>query len=284
MPIDTPFNREIARQYNASNRKRAKYMEVHMFPMSGNELIIPPHSNPAHGNGYNMRMIGSGVGNFKKESCCSDCEDGASCSGGNNKGLQPSRRMAMDLGAGRPMRGGRQYRPNTNSGNYGYGACNSGACGGFSFKDLYEKGKKVVHKVSKVGQKAKESYEHLKKAYDSGRDAYNELRADGRKRVTGVAGGRRRVLKGGFSFSDLYEKGKKVVHKVSKIGHKAKEGYEHLKKAYDSGRDIYNELRAEGLHDRRRGGARADIVRQVMRDQGLNMIQASKFVKANNLY
>jgi hypothetical protein len=206
MPIDTPFNREIARQYNRSNRKRANYLQVHMSDMSGGELMSSAHSNPAHGNGYNMRMVGSGVGVYKKGgSCCDDCGEGKGACGGNNVGLQPKVRMSMDLGAGKPR------RP----------ATNAGMAGGYlGLEDLYEKGKKAVHKVKKVAHK-------VKKVYDSGKDLY------------------------------------------------------------DSGKDLYNEVRGNGIHPRRgvTGGAkRADIVRKVMREQGLGMIQASKYVKANNLY
>ena len=208
MPIDTPYNREIAKQYNASNRKRANYLQVHMSSMRGDELITPPHSLPAHGNGYNMRMIGSGVGMYKKggAACCSDCGDGGVC-GGNNAGLNSRTRMDMNLGAGKPR------RPNTNSGNYGYGMCG-----------------------------------------------------------------------GALGLSDLYEKGKRAVHKVKKVAHKAKKVYDVGKDLYDSGKDLYNEVRGGGLHDRRGGAKRVDIVRDVMRKQGMGMIEASKYVKANNLY
>jgi hypothetical protein len=233
MPIDTPYNREIARQYNASNRKRANYLHVHLSPMSGNELIVPPHSNPAHGNGYNMHMMGSGVGVYKKAPCCSGCAGGkAKCedsdsgsdsesdyegvSGGNNAGLNPKTRMEMNLGAGKK----RELKRNTNAGLYAYGA--SG--GMLGFKDLYNKGK------------------------------------------------------------DIYETGKRVVHKVKRAVKKGKESYEHLKKAYHSGEDAYNELKGQGKHRRRGGNARAVIVKDVMAKQGLNMIQASKYVKEHNLY
>lgn len=210
MPIDTPYNREIAKQYNASNRKRANYLQVHMSPMSGDELITSPHSNPAHGNGYNMRMVGSGVGEYKKggASCCSDCGDGGAC-GGNNAGLNPKTRMRMDLGAGKPM------KRNTNAGMYAYG-----------------------------------------------------------------------MSGGALGLSDLYEKGKRAVHKVKKVAHKVKKVYDTGKDLYDSGKDLYNEVKGSGIHDRRpRGGAkRVDIVRKVMREQKLGMIDASKYVKQHNLY
>jgi len=186
MPIDTPYNREIARQYNASNRKRANYMQVHMSPMRGSELILPPHSNPVHGNGYNMRMIGSGVGVYKKEPCCSDCADDKGCSGGNNPGLEPKARMDMNLGAGKK----RELKRNANAGLYAYGMSGGAAGGMLGLNDLYNKGKeyyetgkKVVHKAKKVFNKGKEGYEHLKRAYDSGKEAYSELRAKGGSRT-----------------------------------------------------------------------------------------------------
>jgi hypothetical protein len=198
MPIDTPYNREIARQYNASNRKRANYMHVHMSPMSGNELILPPHSNPAHGNGYNMRMVGSGVGVYKKEPCCSGCadDDGDGCSGGNNAGLNPKTRMELNLGAGREL------KRNANAGLYAYGASGGSYHGGMlglndlynKGKDIYETGKRVVHKAKKVFKKGKEGYEHLKKAYDSGKDAYNELKGNGLHDRRNVRGGNARAV------------------------------------------------------------------------------------------
>jgi hypothetical protein len=189
MPIDTPYNREIAKQYNASNRKRANYLQVHMSPMRGDELVIQPHSNPAHGNGYNMSMMGSGVGVYKKAPCCSGCaggndsydsssDDEDARGGSNNAGLVPKTRMSLNLGAGK----NKELRRNANAGLYAYGA--SGGMLGLNDlynkgKEYYETGKKVVHKAKRVYKKGKEGYEHLKKAYNSGQDAYNELRAKG---------------------------------------------------------------------------------------------------------
>jgi len=252
MPIDTPYNQEIARQYNAINRRRAEYNQVHMSKMGGNELInyasvsggasdigsAVGHAmgwavNKMMGKGSTGRMVGSGVGRYKKQAVsggandlgmyvgrsigwavnkmmgkgkadpnCPKGHEVCSCSGGNNPGLAPQTRMEMNLGAGK-------LRPNTNGGMYGSN----------------------------------------------------------------------RSVRGGINLSDLYEKGKKVVHKVKKVAHKAKEGYDHLKKAYDVGQDIYKEVKGG-----KRGGARAEIVRKVMREQGLKMIDASKYVKAHNLY
>jgi hypothetical protein len=202
MPIDTPYNQEIAKQYNAINRRRADYLQVHMSKMGGGELI---NTASVSGGGSTGRMIGSGVGSYKKQSS-SDCPKGhsvCSCRGGNNAGLEPQTRMELNLGAGK-------LQPNRNAGNYGWGKSRG---------------------------------------------------------VTGAG------------LSDLYEKGKKVVHKVKKIAHKAKEGYDHLKKAYDVGQDIYKEVKGG-----KRGGARAEIVKKVMREKGMKMIEASKYVKANNLY
>jgi len=224
MPIDTPYNREIAREYNAINRRRAEYSQVHMSPMRGNELInyasvsggasdlgmafgrvIGWAVDKISGKGSTGRMVGSGVGRYRKQAD-PNCPKGhavCSCSGGNNPGLAPQTRMELNRGAGR-------LRPNTNAGLYAYGKSRG---------------------------------------------------------VTGAG------------LSDLYEKGKKVFHKVKKVAHKAKEGYEHLKKAYDVGQEIYKEVKGG-----KRGGARAEIVRKVMADRGLSMIEASKYVKANNLY
>lgn len=104
MPIDTPYNREIAKQYTASNYKRADYMQNHMSSMKGGELVAGAKffqpTIPQSG------MVGGGVGVFNKIPNC------GSCTGGSNPGLKPSVRRELDLGAGKPM------RPNTNAGLY----------------------------------------------------------------------------------------------------------------------------------------------------------------------
>lgn len=224
MPIDTPYNRRIAEQYNQINRNKAHYLQVHSSPMRSDSFVAKSHSNPnyAEGSGYSLdRMVGSGVGVYKK-SCCSGCADdkaGASPCGGAkpNEGLNSRVRMGMNLGAGRSCGGA--LMPNTNAGLYA-----SGITGGrLSLRDLYDTGKRV------------------------------------------------------------YDVGEKVVHKGKKIAHKAKEGYDYLKKAYDVGEDIYNEVRGKGITGGRYN-ARAEVVKKVMREKGLSMIEASKFVKANNLY
>jgi hypothetical protein len=90
--------------------------------------------------------------------------------------------------------------------------------------------------------------------------------------------GKKKAAKGGFSLSDVLESAKPAI---SKAVEKAKPVAKRLaKQAVDEG--------AKALKDKIGGAGgrakRAAIVKKVMAEKGLKLIEASKYVKAHNLY
>jgi hypothetical protein len=114
MPIDTPYNRMVAEQYNEMNRAKIAH------EMATYQTVMPSPAG-AFVNGYEP-VVGSGVGVYNKGDgdrivgsgnargyARGDCECHGGLMffkrGGANLGLQPDVRVALALGAG--LRGNR---------------------------------------------------------------------------------------------------------------------------------------------------------------------------------
>ena len=95
------------------------------------------------------------------------------------------------------------------------------------------------------------------------------------------------AMKGEGFWDDIKSAAKGVAQQViaDPVGsfEKAKKGYEIGKQVYDTVKGKGKKKRAPaGPHDGRR--KRAEIVKKVMNEKGLSMIEASKYVKAHGLY
>ena len=307
MPIDTPYNRMVADQYNAMNRAKVAYLD-------NNYLDSGSSASPAGyaTTGYMPRRVGSGVGMYRKTKECPTgsgmlcrCENNEfKRATGGNAGLNPNVRASLALGAG--LKGTRTQRHGTLDQTNAFSALASGsangcgACGG-DLMDYYNKAKKIVETGKKI-------YDVGKKAYDVGKegyDLYKQVRGKGSAR--GVARGRKpRLVKSGKGSArgsangeargsangearggdlmDYYNKAKKVVETGKKI-------YDVGKKAYDVGKegyDLYKQVRgkgsARGSASGKKPNARAMIVKKIMKEKGLKLIEASKYVKEHGLY
>ena len=297
MPIDTPYKRMIANQYNEMNRAKVAYLDNHNLD-SGSSASPAGYAT----NGYEPRMVGSGVGKYKKGKVGCSCGSGCDCEkvyGGNNVGLNPNVRASLALGAG--LKATRTQRHGTldqEQLTQGYSALASGSARGRKRKggdlmDYYNKAKKAVE----IGKKV---YDVGKKAYDVGKEGYEvykQVRGKGSARgmargsANGEARGRVRRGRGpaggearGGDLKDWYEKGKKAVEVGKKI-------YDVGKKAYDVGKEgyeVYKQVRgkgsARGSANGKKPNARAMIVKKIMNEKGLKLIEASKYVKAHGLY
>lgn len=302
MPIDTPYNRMIADQYNAMNRAKVAYLDSHYLD-SGSSASPAGYSN----NGYEPRRVGSGVGLYKKTHDCPKGRGLCMCENnefkkavGGNAGLNPNVRASLALGAGlkatKTQRHGTLDQAQLTKGFSelsGSGSARGRKRKGGDLMDYYNKAKKAVE----VGKKI---YDVGKKAYDVGKEGYEvykQVRGKGSARgmARGPAGGeaRGRVRRGrgpaggearGGDLMDYVNKAKKAVEVGKKI-------YDVGKKAYDVGKEgyeIYKQVRGKGsARGEARGkkpNARAVIVKKIMNEKGLSMIEASKYVKAHNLY
>jgi len=203
MPIDTEYNREIARQYNDMNRKKVAYLDH-------NYLDVNPAPVGYDVNGYEpRRTVGSGVGVYKKGGCC----------GGNNPGLSKAVRMDLNYGAG--IRGDRIARRGLDHHNELTKEYQDLLTGGFGWSDisgLIDKGKKAFE----IG---KQVYDTGKKAYDIGKEGYEiykKIRGKGkfnkkelRLLASGYAMGKGHddIEGAGFwsDFADGFKKGFKMV-------------------------------------------------------------------------
>lgn len=293
MPIDTPYNRMIANQYNEMNRAKVAYLDNHNLD-SGSSASPAGYAT----TGYEPRRVGSGVGLYKKTKDCPkgrgicNCENHAV--GGNNIGLNPNVRASLALGAG--LKATKTQRHGTldqEQLTQGYSALSNSGRGrkrkGGDLMDYFNKAKKVVETGKKI-------YDVGKKAYDVGKEGYEvykQVRGKGSARgmARGPAGGeaRGRVRRGrgpaggearGGDLKDWWEKGKKAVEVGKQI-------YDVGKKAYDVGKegyDLYKKVRGKGSARGKKPNARAVIVKKIMNEKGLSMIEASKYVKAHNLY
>ena len=302
MPIDTPYNRMIADQYNAMNRAKVAYLDSHNLD-SGSSASPAGYAT----TGYEPRRVGSGVGLYKKTKDCPTgsgmlckCENKEfSRAVGGNAGLNPNVRASLALGAGlkanRTQRHGSLDQTKIFSALASGEARGCGACGG-DLMDYYNKAKKAVE----VGKKI---YDVGKKAYDVGKEGYEvykQVRGKGSARgmARGPAGRKPRLVKSGAGSArgsangearggdlmDYYNKAKKVVETGKKI-------YDVGKKAYDVGKEgyeVYKQVRgkgsARGSANGKKPNARAMIVKKIMNEKGLKLIEASKYVKEHGLY
>jgi hypothetical protein len=284
MPIDTPYNRMIADQYNAMNRAKVAYVDNNYIDTVGSPAGYAT-------TGYEPRRVGSGVGMYKKTAECPKGHEVCNCGmgsgnargagkargnarGGNNIGLNPNVRASLALGAGlkatttqrhgtldqKQMTNAMSAMESLGSGEAhgisatlcGRGNARGNARGpargkaqGGDLKDWWEKGKKAVE----VG---KQIYDVGKKAYDVGKEGY-----------------------------DLYKKVR---------GNGGTGGYVPTQQQYHSerhrGRVAHGEARGEahGEAHGKKVNKRAVVVKKIMKEKGLSMIEASKYVKAHNLY
>jgi hypothetical protein len=302
----------VADQYNAMNRAKVAYLDNHYLD-SGSS------GSPAglYVTGYEPLRVGSGVGMYKKTR---DCPTGSgqlcTCENrefkravGGNAGLNPNVRASLALGAG--IKGNRIQRHGTLEQDFSMlargEASGCGSCGG-DLMDYYNKAKKAVE----VGKKI---YDVGKKAYDVGKEGYEvykQVRGKGSARgvARGPAGRKPRLVKSGKGSArgsangeasgearggdlmDYYNKAKKAVEigkKVYDVGKKAydvgKEGYEVYKQVRGKG-SARGEARgsANGSANGKKPNARAMIVKKIMNEKGLKLIEASKYVKAHGLY
>jgi hypothetical protein len=286
----------IADQYNAMNRAKVAYLDSHNLD-SGSSASPAGYAT----TGYMPRRVGSGVGMYRKTKDCPTgsgmlckCENKEfSRAVGGNAGLNPNVRASLALGAG--IKGTRTQRHGTLDQSFSALASGEargcGACGG-DLMDYYNKAKKAVE----VGKKI---YDVGKKAYDVGKEGYEvykQVRGKGSARgmARGPAGRKPRLVKSGKGSArgsangearggdlmDYYNKAKKVVETGKKI-------YDVGKKAYDVGKegyDLYKQVRGKGSASGKKPNARAMIVKKIMNEKGLKLIEASKYVKEHGLY
>jgi len=226
MPIDSPYNRKVAAEFNKMNRAKVSYLDhtlqdVIETPIG--KFAVPSFTGDNMMMGVN-RTVGGGMGSYIKGGA-KPCPKGhAVCKcGGNNAGVNPKTRMELALGAGH-MNGSvpDHLVPNTSAGNPSMTSnTNAHLSGGVKPKESGMRGN------SAAGKKAGNKRDELMSYNVS--DSY--------------------VVKGG--------KHNQVV------AHADKEYY-------------------GGSSDGRK--ARAEIVKKVMAEKGLKMIEASKYVKEHNLY
>jgi hypothetical protein len=275
MPIDTPYNRMIADQYNAMNRAKVAYVDNNYIDTLGSPAGYAT-------TGFEPRRVGSGVGMYKKTAECPKGHEVCNCGmgsgnargagnargrgnarGGNNVGLNPNVRASLALGAG--LKATTTQRHGT----------------------LDQKQMTSDMSMLASGEAHGISATHC-----------------GRGNARGKARGPARGKAQGGDLKDWWEKGKKAVEVGKQI-------YDVGKKAYDVGKegyDLYKKVRGNGgtggyiptqqdHHGERHRGRvamgeahgkkvnkRAVVVKKIMKEKGLSMIEASKYVKAHNLY
>ena len=206
MPIDSPYNRKVAAEFNKMNRAKVAYLDhtlQDVIETPVGKFAVPSFTGDNMMMGVN-RTVGAGMGSYIKGGA-KPCPKGhAVCKcGGNNPGVNPKTRMELALGAGH-MNGSipDHLVPNTSAGNPSMTSnTNAHLSGGVKPK---ESGMRKNSAAGKKGGKHNQVVAHADKEYYGGS-------SDGRK-------------------------------------------------------------------------ARADIVKKVMAEKGLKMIEASKYVKEHNLY
>jgi hypothetical protein len=152
-------------------------------------------------------------------------------------------------------------------------------------KGLLSFGKKALSVAKKI---APSVIKYAPKALEYGKKAvsmYQSMKAPKAQTIeeeeeeeeTGGAHG------GAFSLSSLMDAGKKAYHAVKKHAPMAKGLLEQY--GGETGKKLAEKATSLGLGRGRRGpSARNAIVKQVMQEQGLGMIAASKYVKEHGLY
>ena len=121
MPIDTPYNRKVANEFNKMNRAKVSYLDhtlQDVIETPVGKFAVPSFTGDNMMIGVN-RAVGSGMGMYVKGGA-KPCPKGhAVCKcGGNNPGVNPKVRMELALGAGH-MNGSipNHLVPNTSAGN-----------------------------------------------------------------------------------------------------------------------------------------------------------------------
>jgi len=109
MPIDTPYNRKVAKEYNQMNRSKVSYLDHTLQDVIATPVgkyAVPSFTGDNMISGMN-RTIGSGVSVYNKtqDKPCPKGHKTCKCHetgllGGNNPGLDPKTRMELNLGAG----------------------------------------------------------------------------------------------------------------------------------------------------------------------------------------
>lgn len=121
MPIDTPYNRKVAAEFNKMNRSKVSYLDHTLQDVI--QTPVGTFAVPSF-TGDNLimsmdRTTGGGMGSYVKGGK-KPCPHGAKVCmcGGNNAGTDPKVRMELNLGAGR-MNGSvpNHLVPNTSAGN-----------------------------------------------------------------------------------------------------------------------------------------------------------------------
>jgi len=187
-----------------------------------------------------------------------------------------------------------------------------GAVGGkFSFGkvfgDIADVGKHIAKEVGPdLAKEAIKSYmasgagRRRKKGGDLGNDILNGLKAAApfAPLLMGLGEKKKRASKkqGGMDLSKVVEEAQRVVtpDTIKKVREKAQKMLGDIKEKDPSAyEDMMRKKASEGLlalsksgkgHAKGGRGARAEIVKKVMKEKGLNMIQASKYVKEHGLY
>jgi len=124
MPIDTPYNRKVAAEFNKMNRAKVSYLDHSLQDVV--QTPVGKFAIPAF-TGNNMMMnvnktVGSGMAPYIKGGA-KPCPKGHSictCNtcGGNNPGVNFKTRMELNLGAGRMNDSVPDHLvPNTSAGN-----------------------------------------------------------------------------------------------------------------------------------------------------------------------
>ena len=187
-----------------------------------------------------------------------------------------------------------------------------GAVGGkFSFGkvfgDIADVGKHIAKEVGPdLAKEAIKSYmasgagRRRKKGGDLGNDILNGLKAAApfAPLLMGLGEKKKRASKkqGGMDLSKVVEEAQRVVtpDTIKKVREKAQKMLGDIKEKDPSAyEDMMRKKASEGLlalsksgkgHAKGGRGKRADIVKKVMKEKGLSMIQASKYVKEHGLY
>ncbi len=243
MPLDTEYNRQIAKQYNDMNRKKVAYLD-------NNYLDVNPAPVGYDVTGYEPRKtVGSGVGVYKKGGCC----------GGANPGLKKNIRMELNYGAGiRGDRIGRRGLDEHNELTKKYqDLMNNGSGKAYGMAYGKKKGGAENDKVRKCGF----SNEELQQMVS---DLSN---AEGEKEVMDYLGM-------GKARGRAYGKKKRSCSVSSSPERKKGKGTAFTMSANPEP-DVYGG---------KKKNQRAEIVKKIMKDKGMKMIEASKYVKEHNLY
>jgi hypothetical protein len=247
MPIDTPYNRKVAKEYNEMNRSKVSYLDHSLQDVIATPVgkyAVPSFTGDNMISGMN-RTIGSGVSVYNKtqDKPCPKGHKTCKCHetellGGNNPGLNPETRMELNLGAGL----------------------------GDDIKKFFEKDVKKFFEED-VKKKLEEVNNDVKKWLGEHGTELLEMGAPGPKGMNSALRPKRKAIP------------------------KKKTGGE-LKPNTSAGNPgMSSNMSPTGGALRSNSGAgsdgrkvRAELVKKIMKEKGLKMVDASKYVKEHNLY